>query len=49
MTSTPYKAERLKTKPLPLMTRRKRKAKEAMLSAKIAIREVIQNTNAIIP
>jgi hypothetical protein len=46
ITDAPYKVERLKIKPLPLMTKRKRKAKEAILSAKIATRKVIQKTNA---
>jgi hypothetical protein len=46
MTGTPYKAKRLKMKPLLLMTRRKRKAKAATLSVKIATREVIQKTNS---
>jgi hypothetical protein len=46
MTDIPYKVEKLKMKPLLLMTRRKRKASEATLSAKIATRKVIQRTNA---
>jgi hypothetical protein len=46
MTDAPYKVERPKMKPLPLTTRRRRKASEALLSAKIAIEEVIQRINA---
>jgi hypothetical protein len=45
MTNTPYKVESLKTKPLPLMTKRK-KAKEAMLNVKTAIKRVIPKTTA---
>jgi hypothetical protein len=42
MTDIPCKVERLKTKPLPLMPRRKRRARDA----KIAIKRVIPKINA---
>src|SRR5216684_2414388 len=45
-TDAPYKVERLKTKPLPLIPRRRKKAKNAMLSVKTAIKRAILRPSA---
>src|SRR5258707_11534353 len=46
MTDAPYKAERLKTKPLPLIPRRRKKAKNVTSSAKTAIKRAILRPSA---
>src|SRR5258708_34074845 len=45
-TDAPYKVERAKTKPVPLIPKRKKKAKNPMLSVKTAIKRAILRPSA---